>query len=159
MTDPLRSKLVDFDQGVTDSAVSAFDDGGVNAWWNRNQDGGFAIVAGRQACVLDGGLLGIPPIIVRDDRSSVAVVQLKERVRQWEARIEDGRYKMADRKSRFGFLLVLLLLLDGMRIDHEHEHDYDGGMRPRLWYVIGLNQSDAGAAVFAADNCGVSAAK
>src|SRR5438874_4624156 len=82
MTDALRRELVDFDQGVTDSAISAFDDGGVNAWWNRNQDGGFAIVAGRQACVLDGGLLSIPPIIVRDDRSSVAVVQLKKRIRQ-----------------------------------------------------------------------------
>src|SRR5256885_14538955 len=55
----LKGELVDFDQPIAGAAVSAFQDGRIIAGWHRDEDGGFQVVSGGEAGVLQSKLLGV----------------------------------------------------------------------------------------------------
>src|SRR5437899_2439687 len=85
----LMRHLVNFDEAVARSTVRAFHGDRVIARRERCQNGGFQIVRGRQAGVLQGSLLRVAPVVVSLEQSAVAVAQLKQWVRQhiWNAEI------------------------------------------------------------------------
>src|ERR1700748_1736973 len=73
-----RRKLVDFDQSVPDAAVGPFHCRGVTSWRHRDENGGLAVVARREADVLKSGLLAVSPVVIRLDGCAISVVNFQQ---------------------------------------------------------------------------------
>src|SRR5205823_851569 len=72
-------QIVDFHYGVT-GTVHAAHNRGVRADLERRENGGLVEIGWSQAGLLDGGAIGVLPVIVRGDGGAVGIVQLEDRV-------------------------------------------------------------------------------
>src|SRR4051812_5231803 len=77
---PVQTRLrqvVNFDDGVTDGAVRAADNGSVSAGRQTRDNGRFLGVAGRNSSLFDLSFLRGLPVVVRSDGGAIAIVELE----------------------------------------------------------------------------------
>ena len=77
-------QVVDFNQPDAGATVLAALDRGVGTGEERDENGGFGIVCWRNTGGLDLGLLIALPVVIAGDEPAIAVVQLQDRIDQWD---------------------------------------------------------------------------